>query len=217
MFNYPKQAEFHGVVAKAKIYAHAKPGAAIKARFTSQVSEIVWKYKLSPETINFPARHGINEIQVFEVTLKSGELDDSVLRTIDRAVPFPILFHLIHGDRIRFAAAYKRPSEADSTKWVIEGAFFSPWQDTSIPRETLPVALDLANLYEQIVRRHLPLPARTGESLREQVVRLHTIRVKEKECFQLEARLGREKQFNRKVELNVALRKVLEELATLYS
>ena len=56
MFAYPKQAEVNRVVPKIKIYAHAKPSKRVKELFVSEVGEILWKYKLSPETINLPAR-----------------------------------------------------------------------------------------------------------------------------------------------------------------
>lgn len=215
MFAYPKQAEFNRVLPKSKIYAHARPGKAVKALFVSQIGEIVWKYKLSPETINLPARHGISEIQVFEIALKAEELHEDVLRTIDKAIPFPILFQLTHGDRIRFAISYKRPSDADSSKWVIEASFATDWQPVSQERPSLPVALDLASLYEQVIRLHLPLPQRKGESLRDQVNRHASIQAKIRESQILEGRLKKEKQFNRKVEVNAALRTLNEEIASL--
>ena len=217
MFAYPKQAEFNRVLPKSKIYAHAKPSKAVKDLFVSQIGEIVWKYKLSPETINLPARHGITEIQVFEIALKGEELDEDVLRTIDKAIPFPILFQLTHGDRIRFATSYKRPSDADSTKWVIEASFITDWQPAVQEHPPLPVALDLASLYEHLIRRHLPLPQRSGESIRDHVARYTAIQAKEKECHQLEGRLNREKQFNRKVEMNAALRALRQEVSALAS
>jgi hypothetical protein len=215
MFAYPKQAEFNRIVPKNKIYAHAKPSKRVRELFVSQVGEILWKYKLSPETINLPARHGITEIQVFEIALKTPELDEAVLQTMDRAIPFPLLFQFTHGDHIRFAASYKRPSDADSSKWVIEASFQTEPQPMNAERPPLPVALDLAKLYEQIVRRHIPLPPRVGESLAEQVARFQAIESKNRERQQLEARLEREKQFNRKVELNAALRSVSHELENL--
>jgi hypothetical protein len=218
MFAYPKQAEFHRVLPKSKIYAHAKPGRRVKDLFVSQLGEIVWKYKLSPETINLPARNGITEIQVFEITLKTGELDEDVLRTIDRAIPFPILFQLTHGERVRFAASYKRPSEADSSKWVIEASFSTPWlHPSSFTLHPLPVSLDLAGLYEQLVRSHIPISPRPGESIREHITRFCAMQAKERERQQLEARLNKEKQFNRKVELNSALRALRAELDSLRS
>ena len=217
MFTYPSQALFDRVIPKSKTYAHAKPGKAVKALFVSSIGEIVWKYKLSPETINLPARHGVSEIQVFDLSLKTPDLHPSVLRTIDRAIPFPILFQLTHGDRIRFAASWKRPSEADAAKWVIEASYLTLWQAASDARPPLPVALDLASLYEQLIRRHLPLPPRPGEGLKEQVARILAIETKEKACQQLEGRQDREKQFNRKVELNGTLRSLRAELSTLHS
>jgi hypothetical protein len=215
MFAYPKQAELNRVVPKTKIYVHAQPTKRIKELFVAQVGEIVWKYKLSPETINLPARNGINEIQVFEIILKTPELDEAVLQSMDKAIPFPLLFQVLHGEQIRFAASYKRPSEADSSKWVIEASFQTEPQPVNAERPPLPVALDLASLYELIVRRHIPLPPRVGEGIREHVARVNAIAAKEKERRQLVARFDKENQFNRKVELNAALRSLSQELESL--
>jgi hypothetical protein len=215
MFAYPKQAEFNRVVPKNKIYAHAKPSKRVRELFVSEVGEILWKYKLSPETTNLPARHGITEIEVFEIALRTPELDEAVLQAMDRAIPFPLLFQFTHGDQIRFAASYKRPSDADSSKWVIEASFQTEPQPLAAERPPLPVALDLAGLYEHIVRRHIPLPPRAGESLADHVARFRAIEAKQRERQQLEAGLEREKQFNRKVELNAALRSVSHELENL--
>jgi hypothetical protein len=215
MFAYPRQTEFNRPVPKTKIYAHARASKRIKGLFVSQVGDIVWKYKLSPETIKLPARNGISEIQVFELTLKSPELDDDVLHTLDRAIPFPLLFQLRNDGKIRFAAAYKRPSEADASKWVIEGRFVTPYQADTRKLEPLPVALDLAGLYEQIVRRHIPLPPRAGEGIMAQVTRFNTIAAKQQARQRLENQMAREKQYNRKVELNGALRTLNRELDAL--
>ena len=77
------------------------------------------------------------------------------------------------------------------------------------------VALDLAGLYEQIVRHHIQLPPRTGESLADHVARFRAIEAKRRERKLLETRLERDKQFNRKVELNARLRTADAELAAL--
>lgn len=215
MFAYPKQAEFNRVVPRTKIYAHARVSKRIKDLFAKQVGEILWKYKLSPETINLPARNGINEIQVFDVTLKTPQLDPDVLQAINKAVPFPLIFELIYDGQVSFAASYKRPSEADASKWVIEATFQTAPRPVDVERSPLPVALDLAGLYEHIVRCHIPLPQRPGESLAEHVARFNQLEAKRKARQQLETRLAQEKQFNRKVEMNAALRTLSRELETL--
>jgi hypothetical protein len=220
MFTYPKQAEVNRPVPKNKIYGYAKPSRAIRSRFVSQVSEIVWKYKLAPETVNLPAKLAVHEIQVFEVALKTGELAEDVLRTMDKAIPSLLLFELTYEGRVKFAAAYKRPNEANSRKNVVEAYFETPWQPADQARPPLPVALDLAGLYEQILHRHmvaspLALVPRPGESLQTLADRASLIRSKESDCRQLEARIKKEIQFNRKVELNTALRAHRAELVQL--
>ncbi|MGB7814714.1 MAG: DUF4391 domain-containing protein, partial [Methylotenera sp.] len=129
-----------------------------------------------------------------------------VLRCIDQAIPFPIIYQLTFEDRIKSKAAYKRPSDADASKWVVDSYFETDWHKSDTERSELPVALDLAGLYEQMLRRLLPLLPRAGETLKAQVERLGQIRSKQNECRKMEARLQKEQQFNRKVELNAQLR-----------
>lgn len=220
MFAFPKQAALNRPLPKSKVYEFAKPTRAVRDRFVRQIGEIVWKYKLAPETINLPARQGIEEIQVFGIALKTRELTAVALRpvllTIDKAIPSPIFYQLTFGDRVKFTAAYKRPSDAELAKSVVEGYYFeTQWQPVGTALPPLPVALDLAGLYEQMIRRLLPVPARPDESLREHVERVNQIHAKETECRRLDARLRRELQFNRKVEINAALRIRQSELARL--
>lgn len=215
LFVYPTQAEFNRVLPKTKIYEHARPSRSVRERFVAEVDQIVWKYKLAPETVNLPARPGVPEIQIFSVTLRTGQLSESVLRTIDKAIPFPILFELSHGGLIKSTAAFKRPSDADSAKWVVDAYFGTPWLTGTDAPEPLPVALDLLGLYEQIMRRLIALPPLPGESLKAQVERANAIRGKQAEYRKLESRLQQEQQFNRKVELNRTLRELRTELVSL--
>lgn len=208
MFLYPPSTRFGKAVPKTRIHAAASSNKRIKELFTAQVSDILWSHKLSPETLHLPARHGITEIQVFSLHLKSEELDPAILRTLDKAIPFPLLYEIHHADRIRFAASYKRPSDADAAKWVIEGTFLLDWQLADTPRLPLPVALDLSALHDQLIRQHLTLPARPNETLRDHIVRAQAIESKQREATQLETKLQRERQFNRKVELNQQLREM---------
>lgn len=224
MFAYPQQAEVNRPVPKNKIYAHAKPSRSIRDRFVSQVAEIIWKYKLAPETVNIPAKGPANgnvqEIQVFEIVLKGRELAEDVLRTLDKAIPSLLFFELTFDGRVKFAAAYKRSSEANSRKNVVEAYFESPWQPANEARPPLPVALDLAALYEQMLHRHMlaspmALAPRPDEQLQSMADRASLIRATENECRKLEARIKKEIQFNRKVDLNSTLRARRAELARL--
>lgn len=215
LFSFPAPAKVARVVPKSKVYERGPVSSALRDKFVGQVEQITWAYKLAPETINLPARGGVAEIQVFDITLKAAELDEDVLRAIDRAIPLPIIFQLHHEQRTRMVAAFKRPSEADSSKWVIDGYFACSWLPADSPRLPLPVALDLQGLYEQLLRGLLPSPARPDESLPEQLQRLNRLRSLRSDHAKLDARLHKEKQFNRKVVLNAQLREIQNEIAEL--
>ena len=71
---YPKQAAFGRVLPKNKIYEHSGANTRLKDLFVKQVEQIVWQYKLAPETLHLPARPGVPEIQIFSIQLKAPEL-----------------------------------------------------------------------------------------------------------------------------------------------
>lgn len=215
LFVLPPKAAVNRSIAKAKIYAHAKPTAALRGLFVEQVESITWAYKLAPETINLPAKPDVPEIEVFEIALKRKDVNQAVLRCIDKAIPFPILFVLRYEGRSQPIAAYKRPSDAASGLWVLGDYHAAPWQRDGVVRPGLPVALDLQGLYEQLLRQHLAVRARPGESLREQLDRLSLLSAKQSAAAKLEIRLAQEIQFNRKVEINAQLRTIRQELDSL--
>lgn len=216
---YPKQTAFGRVLPKNKIYEHSGANTRLKELFVEQVEQIVWQYKLAPETINLPARPGVPEIQIFSVQLKSTELHEDVLRCIDGAVQFPILFELNRGQRdqarTQVVAAYKRPSEVDASRWVLSGYFASDWMPATTARAAMPLVLDMGYLYAALLQNLLPLPARQQESLPEWVERVELVATKRREVEKTQARLAKEKQFNRKIGINASLRQLKYELEQL--
>lgn len=212
---YPPQAAFGRTLPKSKLYAHSHAGTRLKNLFVQQVEQIVWQFKLAPETINLPTRPAVPEIQVFGIQLKTPELSFEVLRAIDQAVQFPIIFELAHAGRVQVAACHKRPSEADASRWVLSDYFASGWLADNAERGAMPVALHLGGLYEQLLRALLPLPARPNETLAEHVARLDTLAAKQREADKTAAKLEKERQFNRKVAINADLRRLQTELEAL--
>ena len=218
-FDYPKAAAFGRVVPKSRIYEHAGASTALRDLFVTQVDQIVWKYKLAPETTNLAATKAVSEIQVFGISLRTGKLDEEVLRAIDRAIPFPLLFELTWSGKRKAAAAFKRPSDADPTKWVVSGYFATDWTPDDAPRRPLPVVLNLGGLYDALITALMPKVAVGGESAVEdiqmRVARMEAIRTKTREVDRIRARLAREKQFNKRVAINAELRAARQELERL--
>jgi hypothetical protein len=215
LFVYPERAAFGRNLPKTKIYEHTRLTTAMRNKLVNQIEKIVWQYKLSPETINLRSKKSAPEIEVFTVTLKKPNISNEVLRAIDTAIPFPIIHELIYDGRVKVVAAFKRPSEADSSKWVTDIYFESDWQELDAERKPLPVAVDLGRLYQQILRELISVPPRRGENIAEQVQRVALIRGKRSEAAKLDAQLKKEKQFNRKVEINARLRSLRKEIEVL--
>lgn len=215
LFNYPKQAEFGRVLPKNKIYEKAKPTTAVKDLFVRQVDQIIWKYKLAPETINISATKSVPEIQIFHITLKNGDLKEDVLRCIDKAVALPIIFEIHYGDKCQVIASYKRPNEADTSKWVISSYFKTKWLPANTKRAALPVALNLGGLYQELLKPLLPCEGKQGESLKTLAERAELIRTQELELSKAQSRLNKTKQFNRKVEINAEIRMIKQHLEEL--
>ncbi len=213
--NYPKQAAFGRNLPKSKIYEHSGANTRLKDLFVQQVEQIVWQYKLAPETINLSSKPEVPELQVFTIQLKTAELNLDVLRCIDGAVQFPIIFELSFGGKTQVVAAYKRPHETDASRWVLSDYFATEWSQSDIERAAMPLALDMGGLYQQVLRRLIPTPARHLEDLAELVARVEQVAKKQREVEKAATKLAKEKQFNRKVEINAHLRQLKNELKQL--
>ena len=128
--SYPRQAAFGRVLPKNKIYEHSGATPAVREMFVRQVEQIVWQYKLAPETINLASKPGVPELQIFAIQLKTPALKHEVLRCIDGAIQFPIIFELTFEGKSQVVAAFKRPSESDSNRWVVSDYFSTQWMPT---------------------------------------------------------------------------------------
>lgn len=215
LFEYPQKASFGRIIPKNKIYDHAGASSSVKNLFVKQVDRIIWKYVIASDTVNISATKSIQEIDVIEITLKEEIFKFEILQAIDKSLPKPTIFELVFEGKIKVVAAYKRPNEADSTKWVVSDYFESEWLPQNQARNPLPVALNLAGLYEQLLLPLMPYKPREKEKLKTQVERIGLVFTKQKELTKLEAKLAKEKQFNRKVEINAEIRIIKQEIEKL--
>lgn len=215
LFNFPKKAYFGRVIPKSKFYEHGSVTRRQKDLFVKQVEQIIWLYKLAPETINLRPSEGVPELQIFKLMLKGSELSNDVLRCIDQAVMFPIVFEVESGDKVMLTAAYKRRSASAPEQWVLSDYYSTNWLSSLVNRAELKYSLDLESLYQQILHSLLPYKPRSGESLDDLILRNESISKKKKEIDALMNRLIKEKQFNKKVELNAVIKKEQSEFVKL--
>lgn len=230
LFAFPERAAVNRPLPKARLTGFLRQtGTAgraptrLRERLAEQVQDILWAYKLAPETTNLPAGGGVKEVQVFHVLLKGTELDQDLLTAIDRAVNFPVWFELHHthaeaaaqSGLIQPIAAPKRPHATDRAKQVLGDYLSGEPQPAGTARTPLPPALDLGALHTAMLQALIPLAPRPGEDLHTQLGRFNELRAKQRELARLEARLRREVQFNRKVALNRQVQTLRQAVAEL--
>jgi hypothetical protein len=217
-YTFPDKALVNRNIPKTKFYEHASISQSVKDAFISQIQLITWAYKLSPETINLAAVKSLFEIQVFNILLKTPDLAEAVLLSIDKVIPHPIIYQLYFEDKIRVVMAYKRINESDESKWVIEQYLSSQWltiNESDTLKTPLPIAINLGGLYEHMLKALMPISSYEGENIKSQIERFNQIMQKEKEITILQRKLRQEKQFNRKFEMNNQLKNLQQQLEQL--
>lgn len=219
LFAWPPAAKVESRIPRDRLFRQAGGGKAIRALYDTQVERIDWAFKLFERSVNLPPAGGVDEIEVFRLTLRGDRIDDRVLAHIDKAVPHPIVFELVRhapdGDEAMLAAAYKRRSEADKSQAVTLEHWHGDWASDTQARAPLPQAASLEGLYAGLLRSLWPHGPRGGETLRAQAERLSRIATQGKAVERLQLKLRREGDFARKTEINRELRAaqaVLKEL-----
>ena len=213
MFGFPVSTEFNRRIPKQKFYENIEVSHVVKRIFVEQIRIIYWRNKLAAATLNLAAGDAVTEIEIFEVKLNTPQLDEAVLRQIDKAIPYHILFVLTYEGKAQAWIGYKEASSGGNA-FKVNRYYHTDW----MPENELQFMLGGLNMdavYENLVRQIAGDRLRTsiGESLKESVGRDEERRRLEKQIAALENKLHKEKQLNRKMELNAELKRLKKELA----
>lgn len=201
LLNFPKSTEFNKRIPKQKFYENIAVTPAMKRAFVEQIRIIYWRNKIAATTLNLAAGEQVTEIEVFEVRLSAPKLDESVLRQIDREIPYHILFLLEYEGKYRAVIGYKEAA-AGKTAFKVDRYYSTDWLD----EDDLPVHLEgltLDAVYENFVRQIAGDALGTGESasLKDSVEQQKQHEQLEKQVAALEAKIRKEKQPKKKFEL----------------
>jgi hypothetical protein len=218
-------------IAKETIYKQANPSTEIKKLFVQQVEQIIWRYKLSPDTLNVAASEDVSEVQVIDLIFKPDchEVNSQILATLDKTILSAIYFRLFYSSNLHFkmqcAMADKRANKRDNEQMVIRDYFFSPkiavsfYHDVNLPiinqGQKLPVVLNMTSLHQALLRNLLLEPALKNETLDEQLKRIANLKALNNKLASTQAAIRKEKQFNRKVELNLLLNQLKQKIQAL--
>lgn len=215
LYAWPPRTAFGRAIPKKRIYSAASVPPTTKAKFVDQVERMEWTHVLRADRLNLRPSADVEEIAVIAIDLHTPDVEPAVLVAIEKAIPRPLIFELNYAGRTRMAMAWKRPSQAEAGKWVTATHAFTAWEAVNAPRQALPTALDMGTLYARLLEPFLPPKRSDDEPIGARVARAEEAAQIEREITRLENALAREKQFNRKVEVNAALRAAKAKLEAL--
>ena len=212
----PKSTLFDKRIPKQKFYDRLSVNSALKRVFIDQIAEIIWRNKIAATTMNLAQGDTVTEVEVFEIKLKTPALDESVLRLIDKQIPYHIVFLMTYDGKCQAWTAYKEAAAAGNNAFKVDTYYHTDW----LSEEDLPLAVEgltTDQVYEHFVRQIAGAALQTArhESLKASVERDAERKKLEKKIAALEKKVRKEKQFNKQVAMNGELKKLKKELDAL--
>ena len=213
MFGFPGSTEFNKRIPKQKFYENIEVSSSLRRVFVEQIKIVYWRNKLAVSTLNIASGESVTEIEVFEVRLTEPILEETVLRQIDKEIPYHILFILTCDGKAQAWIGYKEAAVSGSNAFKVNRYYHTEW----MPENELRFSIDGLNMdavYENLVRQIAGeiLQTNSNESLKDSVERDEERRRLEKQIAALENKIRKEKQLNRRMEMNTELKRLKEEL-----
>jgi Domain of unknown function (DUF4391) len=203
-FNLPEKAFANRFIAKSKFFNNAKVNTKIQQEFTDSIDRITWAYKLAANTINISGTQNIEELQIFNMRLKAKEIPKNALKIIDKAIPFAILYVFEFENNFAYGITTKENAE--------QRYFFSDWNEELNFDFT---GNTIEHIYQKVIK--LFIANKTGLAVKnedfETILKTEKkIAILERDIASLQNKIRTEKQFNKQVAYNKALKTSLKEL-----
>lgn len=145
--------------------------------------------------------------------LNNPQFDEAVLKQIDKEIPYHILFILTCDGKAQAWIGYKEAAASGSNAFKVSRYYHTDW----MTEDELHLSIDGLNMdavYESLVRQIAgdKLQTDSGESLKESVERDEKKKQLEKQISVLENKMRREKQLNRRMEMNAEMKRLRKEI-----
>ncbi|MGA2248385.1 MAG: DUF4391 domain-containing protein [Verrucomicrobiota bacterium] len=229
----PPETRIEQRVPKKLLLENGAPTASDKRQISEGIEEILWHAALKPANLGVPAYRDTMreylEIAVLTVAFRAAAKTGRLVELIHRAIPYPVLLIATMGGMATVSVAHKRWSQGETGQVVIEELrATAPFQPENATAETSQFLARLAvsslpqgNLFAlyqswldsvlaleaaQITGAFVPPPsaersAMLRDSLDARAASLRDLAV-------LRAQAEKETQLNRRVELNLAIKKL---------
>jgi hypothetical protein len=213
MLALPQSTEFNKKIPKQKFYENLTVSPALKRVFIEQIRAIYWRNKIAPTTVNVSAGEEVTELEVFEIQLNQSTLDEIVLRQIDKEIPYHILFVLTYEYKVQAWIGFKEAAASGTNAFKVNRYFHTDW--LQVEELSLQITgLNMDTVYEGFVRQIAgdvlqDIPTAT---LKDSVEKAEQKAALEKQIAALQAKIRKEKQLNRQVEMNTEMKRLRQEL-----
>lgn len=195
MSGLPKNTEYNKAIPKQSFYQKTATPSNIKRLLEEQVQRVVWANKLAPFTIGVPAGDVVDEIQVLRISLRTEVVDEAILRFIDKAIPYRIVFVLEYQEKYQLWISCREVSGGLCDKY-----YHTEWSPTELTRLNIEGA-NLDEVWERFVVQIGDLKMKRGASLPDRLLLKERSAKLQKEIERLERKARNEKQPNKKFEL----------------
>lgn len=214
-FKLPQNAVVNKFIAKTKFYERASLSSKLQNEFIKKIQKITWKYKLAQDTIGISKTDSVEEIQIFEIVLKEQVIPKNILKVIDKAIPYQILYQFVYKNNTAYGITLKGQILKTMTEKESAAAwnyYFSGWNEDLDFDFT---GIDLEKVYQKLIKAFINNEAKYRGDFDAIIKADNQIKRLEKEIETLGSKIKKEKQFNRKVELNKSLLKRQKQLTDL--
>jgi len=198
----PESAKVNKFIPKTQFYNRVFITKKLKDDFINKVQKIVWKYKLAEDTINIKKTEKVEEIQIFDIELKEKTTLKNILQIIDKVIPYPILFIINFQDEKQYAVSLKESN-------TINGYYFSEWNE-EIDFDFTGASLE--KVYQKIIKKFIKGIKEEKKDFNDIIEEDNKVKNLKSDIQILGNKLAKEKQFNRKVEINKELLKQKQKL-----
>ena len=221
MFGINENCKVDQFIAKKNFYTYGDMSARDKELFKVNISKITLLYQLSTNKTNISAyKDDVREyplINVFKVELNIADKLKRIAEIIMKSIPYPMLIVFEFENKVQLWTAHQRINQNDETKNVLDDFIYTDWQtDTSWFDVSKMNMTNFYALYSDMVDAISIKNAEainsnaelTGDQARELTAKIQEI---ESRIELLKARMKKETQFNKRIEINITIKKLERE------
>ena len=216
----PEETIDNQFIPKKHFYEHGNLNKKEKELFVKVIKRITLYAQLKTEDTNIPIykdeQKTYEEVAILFVELRVDNHLEKLAKIIMELIPYPMILIFTYNEMVNFVGAHQRDNLQDSTKIILEAVYQTGFisQEDKFMNQIDYKKFDKQNFYtfyedyiQLIISYNLKI--RNVKEAEDNELLLEEIRRLEEEIKRLRNRLKREKQFNRKMDINMKI-KILE-------